>query len=193
MTSNKVTCGCEEATGNQMSCCGSSKGQSACCGAEERTSRRLLIEFLYIDLTTCDRCLDTDAILGEACADVALILRSAGYILDVRKILVETEAQAQQLKFASSPTIRINGHDIQLDFRESSCACCGDIAGVETDCRVWVWQGQEYTTPPKAMLIDAILRYIYGGVAKTKVASQVDGYQVPDNLKRFFAANSIRK
>jgi len=35
--------------------------------------------------------------------------------------------------------------------------------GRDVDCREWVYQGKEYTASPKAMIIDAIFREVYGG------------------------------
>ncbi|TWH45605.1 DUF2703 domain-containing protein [Sporomusa sp. KB1] len=159
-----------------------------CCTSGECQEKRLLIEFLYIDLEVCDRCLGTDASLEDAIIEVANVLKATGYEIEVRKILVESEQQALELGFVSSPTIRINGQDIQLDFKESLCESCGDVCGEDVDCRVWTWQGQEYTTPPKAMIVDAILRHVYGG----QQASQHIIKDVPDNLKKFFAAKVKR-
>lgn len=155
-----------------------------CCVTAEHQAKRLAIEFMYIDLTVCDRCLGADATLEEAIAEVANVLKATGHEIDVRKILVETEEQARALGFVSSPTIRIDGHDIQLDGKESLCESCGDVCGEEVDCRVWVWQGREYTTPPKAMIVDAILRHVYGGRQEARKPTA----DVPDNLKKFFAA-----
>ncbi|CQR70855.1 Ferredoxin [Sporomusa ovata] len=115
-------------------------------------------------------------------------MKATVYEIEVQKILVESEQQALKLEFVSSPTIRINGQDIQLDFKESLCESCGDVCGEAVDCRVWTWQGQEYTTPPKAMIVDAILRHVYGG----QQASQQVSKDVPDNLKKFFAAKAKR-
>ncbi len=158
-------------------------GQTNCCSRDSADST-IRIDFLYIDLTTCDRCLDTDTSLTEAIHEVENLLKSAGHTIELRKILVETEDRAEQLGFVSSPTIRINGCDIQLQTKESLCGCCGEIAGEDIDCRVWVWKEQEYTTPPKAMLIDAILRHVYGKGQGDRTKHTVN--PVPDNLKRFF-------
>ena len=79
---------------------------------------------------------------------------------------------------------RINGQDIQLNAKESLCESCGDVAGEDIDCRVWSWEGKEYSQPPKAMLVDALLRHVYG---RSQPAAQV-GRAIPENLKRFFAA-----
>ncbi|MBP2641486.1 MAG: hypothetical protein H6Q66_2437 [Firmicutes bacterium] len=168
---------------NQTTCC--------CAGQEPAKKQKILIEFMYIDLTTCDRCVGTDSSLEEAIVEASALLKSTGREIEVRKILVENEKQAQELGFISSPTIRMDGQDIQLEFKESLCGCCGEIVGEDIDCRVWVWQGKEYTTPPKAMLLDAILRHVYGqpqGVNKVAAAKQV-----PENLKRFFAAKNKQK
>jgi len=165
--------------------------QSSCCCAGQSAveTQKILIELMYVDLTTCDRCIGTDNSLDEAVAEASNLLKSTGREIKVRKILVETEQQAEELGFVSSPTIRINGQDIQLDFKESLCGCCGEIAGKDVDCRVWIWQGKEYTTPPKAMLLDAVLRGVYAPKQeKPKKMEQA----VPDNLKRFFAAKNRR-
>lgn len=183
-------CGCQSIDKPaQNGCCsGAAAGAVNCCVPGATIGKRLLIEFMFIDLTVCDRCLGTDASLEEAVAEVASVLKATGYEIEIRKMLVESEGQAEELGFVSSPTIRINGQDIQLEGKESLCESCGDVCGEDVDCRVWVWQGREYNTPPKAMIIDAILRHVYGGQQTTRQAFK----GVPDNLKRFFAAKSRR-
>ncbi len=71
--------------------------------------------------------------------------------------------------------------------RESLCESCGDLCGEEVDCRVWVYKGKEYNIPPKAMIIDAILREVYSD-KKAQLNDKVDRetYQLPENLRRFF-------
>lgn len=179
-------CGCESSVkpGTAGCCSGVAAKDVNCCTPEEHSEKRLLIEFMFVDLTVCKWCLGTDASLEEAVAEVANLLKATGYGIEVRKILVKTEEQARELGFVSSPTIRINGQDIQPDVKECLCESCGDVCGEEVDCRVWVWQGQEYTTPPKAMIVDAILRHVYGGQQGTQQITK----DVPDNLKKFFAA-----
>jgi len=174
------------------SCCAPN---STCCAPKgsvpklkkETGSKRLEIEFLYLDLSVCAPCQGTDASLEEAIVEVANVLKAIGVEVVVRKINVLSEEQARELKFVSSPTIRINGRDIQLDVKESLCESCGDLCGDDVDCRVWVYQGHEYTVPPKAMIIEAILREVYGGGKEVSNDTQWQG-DIPDNLKRFFAA-----
>ncbi len=164
--------------------------EKPCCSDEtsvdEARNKELRLEFMYIDLNVCERCLGTDSALNEAAAEIEDLLQSVGHKLEIRKILVETEEQAKLLKFISSPTIRINGRDIQMELQESLCESCAAICDTSVDCRVWNWQGKEYSSPPKAMIIDAILRAVYGG----HFAPEHEFTDLPANLKRFFAAKN---
>lgn len=145
---------------------------------------------MYLDLSQCTRCQDTEKVLEEAIAEVKRVLEATGAEVRVQKVHVESEQQAAELGFVSSPTIRINGNDIQMEVRENSCTSCGDICGEEVDCRVWVYQGKEYEAPPKGMIIDAILREVYGGTKSSTDYPAARAGNVPENLKRFFAAKS---
>ena len=164
---------------------------TGCCGSTEQNQveekNKIIIDFLYLDLSVCNRCQGTDQGLEEAIADVAKVLESAGVEIIVNKIHVNSKERAIQYRFVTSPTIRVNGRDIQMEFKESLCESCGDLCGDEVDCRVWVYKGKEYNVPPKAMIIDVILREVYGNTAEMsddKVNKK--SYQLPENLRRFF-------
>jgi hypothetical protein len=150
-------------------------------------TRNVAIDFLFLDLEVCERCRGTDANLDAALASVRGVLEAAGTDVHVTKTLVDTEEKARALGFASSPTIRVNGRDIALEFRESPCeseACaCADASGTAIDCRVWVHQGKEYTEAPVPMVIDAILRAVYGG---QPVSPHAPVREVPENLLRLY-------
>jgi len=176
--------GLAEAAGSPCHVPESKKGQS---GDRQARERRVDIEFMYLDTSVCTRCQGTEASLEEAVTEVARVLETAGIAVTVRKTHVRSEEQAKELGFISSPTIRINGRDIQPEVKETLCESCGDLCGEDVDCRVWVYQGKEYTAPPKAMIIDAILREVYGG-AKANQPEPSKGGALPDNLKLFFAA-----
>ncbi|MBA2519563.1 MAG: DUF2703 domain-containing protein [Chloroflexia bacterium] len=154
-------------------------------------TRELVIDFMYLDLETCTRCRGTDANLEAALADSTRVLDAAGVDVSVRKTLVASAEQARALGFVSSPTIRVNGRDIALELRESSCAECGEACGCDgdIDCRVWVWQGQEHTQAPTAMIVDAILREAYSNQERA-AASAPGAAGVPGNLERFFAGKA---
>ncbi|KYH33426.1 DUF2703 domain-containing protein [Neomoorella mulderi] len=186
----------ENQTSNNGCCCGvpSPGSPEKTAGQEIGTSlvtqdnqRTLDIEFLYLDLDACTRCRGTGRNLEEALNEVAGVLQATGIKVNLKKIHVQTEEQALALGFVSSPTIRINGRDIQLEVRESLCESCGDLCGEDVDCRVWVYQGKEYTEAPKGMIIEAILKHVYGGGMEAPAEREVPK-ELPDNLKRFFAA-----
>jgi Domain of unknown function (DUF2703) len=151
------------------------------------TSDRLRIEFLFLDLTSCTRCLGADRSLGSALDIVGEVLEATGVEVAVDKILVESAEQARALRFVSSPTIRVDGRDVALELRESSCGseACTDGCGDQIACRVWVHRGREYTEPPVAMIVDAILEHVYNGPSpRARVEAQ--SYELPANLARFF-------
>jgi hypothetical protein len=154
--------------------------------------RELSIDFLFLDLTTCTRCRGTDRSLDAALTQVASLLRAAGIgVVVVNKVQVLTEDQARDLRFVSSPTIRVDGADIALELRESSCGseACTDGCGDHIACRVWVYDGREYTEPPVGMVVDGILRHVYG----SEPAPAIGPYAVPENLRRFFAGRTGEK
>jgi Domain of unknown function (DUF2703) len=147
--------------------------------------RRLNIELLYLDMTECTRCVDAGSRLDEAVALLAPILAETGWEARVTKIHVTTEGQARELRFASSPTVRINGRDIQLDSRETVCGDCGKLCkDASVTCREWRYQDKWFTSPPKALFVEAMLKSMTGTEFPTRTAEPFD---VPENLKRFFA------
>lgn len=91
--------------------------------------------------------------MDEALREVAKVLETTRIEVKVNKINIHTKHLAEEYKFLGSPTIRINGRDIQMEFKESLCESCGDICGDVVDCRVWLYQGREYTVPPATMVI----------------------------------------
>jgi len=93
---------------------------------------------------------------------------------------------AVQYRFVSSPTIRVNGMDICTELKESDCKDCGDICGDSVDCRVFVYEGNEYEQPPAAAIIDGILHALYGAPAQMEQKS----YDLPENLINYF--NSLQ-
>jgi hypothetical protein len=150
------------------------------------------IELLALDLTTCTRCVGSQANLEQALATAQHVLQVTGHEVQVRTILIESEEQARQHHFVTSPTIRINGHDIALETVESHCDSCTNLCGCEegTNCRVWRYQGQEYTEAPVGMIVDALLREVYSGASSGDAPSFVS--ETPENLTRFFSSKPAK-
>lgn len=166
---------------DQNSCC-----QDNSCGCGENRKKEIVIDFLYLDLNVCERCQGTETNLDLAIRDVSTVLEAAGFDIKVNKVNIISKELANEYEFVSSPTIRINGKDIALDVKESSCKACGDLCGDDVDCRVWNYEGEEYTEPPKELIINAILKVVYG--EKAELEDKKAEYKVPDNLNKFFDA-----
>ncbi len=157
-------------------------------------TRTVEVDFLYLDLTTCSRCVGSDQSLHAALDLVRPTLAATGVEVALHKTLVASEEQARALRFVSSPTIRVDGWDIAGTLRESACADCGALCGCdgETDCRVWLYKGREYTEAPVGLIVEAVLGAVYGGVAS--VAHMARSYEdVPDNLKHFYAGKAANE
>lgn len=164
-------------------CCSNGKVQNeGFCSCGSSPVKSVEIEYLYLDLQTCDRCIGTDQVLEEVIAEITPALELAGYSIVYRKTLIATVQLAEQYRFLSSPTIRINGQDICRTVQESDCACCGEISGTAVDCRVFEYEGKTYEVPPKTMLAEALLR----GVFAPPQTEACRGYKLPENLKFFF-------
>jgi len=155
-------------------------------GAQDEKKRRVEIDFLYLDLEVCSPCRGTESNIEEALRDVAGILQATGVEVVVNKTHVQSLEQAIELGFLSSPTLRIGGKDLQLAFKENYCATCSQVSGTQTDCRIWLYQGQEYSAPPKAMIIEAVLQEVYGGSRSEATAKVVRPENALANLTRFF-------
>ena len=155
-------------------------------------TRQVGLEFLYLDLTICDRCIGTDSSLGRAVALLSPVLQEIGVELDVRKTLVESEDQARELGFTSSPTILVNGYDIASELRESRCAPCGDTCGGEdgVDCRVWEYNGTEYDQAPVGLIVDAVLAAAFGRPRGLRPSHQK---HLNENLERYFVSKSTNE
>ena len=147
----------------------------------------ITIDFLFLDLTTCTRCVGTGQSLETALGVVHDVLAATGVAVEVRRTLVETATQARELGFVSSPTIRVNGRDIALELKESPCGSepCGCGCGDDTACRVWGYRGEEYTEAPVGLIVDAVLGEVYGATSRAERADEA--YELPQNLVAFFA------
>jgi hypothetical protein len=152
------------------------------------TPKRLRVDLFFLDLTTCTRCRGTDQSFESALEVAHELLTATGTEVEVNKIHVASAEQARELRIERSPSIRVNGRDVVPELRESSCGseACTDGCGESIACRVWVHEGQEYTEPPVAMILDAILREVYAGSVVTHEA-EVMPDELPENLARFFA------
>jgi len=71
----------------------------------------------------------------------------------VRKVRVATQEEAERLRFPGSPTVRINGVDIDPAVKETR-----GVIG----CRVYTYGGRIYEHPPRDMILKALKRLVKG-------------------------------
>lgn len=145
-------------------------------------NKEVKIDYLYLDLETCERCIDTNKVLEEALKVIRPILEFIDYQLIYRKIEIQSIDYAEKYHFLSSPTIRVNGLDIYSSVSETRCECCSKISGKDISCRVYKQEEQIYEIPPIKILVEAILKAIY----TTSNEIQDSNYEVPQNIKNFF-------
>jgi len=150
--------------------------------------KTIVIDFLYLDLSTCERCMGTDQVLEDVRNELNLILKEKGIHLALKKTKIDSTEKAFQYHFLSSPTIRVDGIDILGDIKENICESCGEICGCTTLCRVFTYQGIDYNEPPRGMLKEGILRVIEGLGKKTKESK----YQMPGNIQNFLHRSSTK-
>ena len=158
---------------------------------QQLATRQIDLDFLFLDLNTCTRCVGTGQNLETAIETVKPMLSLMGVDLRVNKILIESPEQAQVHHFVTSPTIRLNGRDIALETIESRCDSCADLCGCDegTNCRVWLYQGQEYTEAPVALLAETILQEVFS-TSQQSTAEPTLYEDIPENLQHFFAGKA---
>ena len=157
--------------------------EKACSCGREAVTKTVLVEYLYLDLQTCERCVGTDRELDEVIMALTPALALAGYAVEYRKLEMTTREMATAHRFVSSPTIRINGRDLCATVSENDCGCCGEISETQVDCRVFEYGGERFEVPPKAMLAEGILSVVFGNSGEIKPAVE---YTLPENLRRFY-------
>lgn len=159
------------------------KDQDCSCGCTADSAKKVTVEYLYLDLETCDRCIGTDNVLDDVMMVLDPALKIAGFEVDYKKVEMKTAEIASQYQFLSSPTIRVNGADICQTVSENNCGCCGDISGTDVNCRVFEYNGQSYEVPPKEMLAEAVLSAVFGQAGDKCSCGE---YKLPENLKVFY-------
>lgn len=153
----------------------------------------LNIEFLFLDLKSCTRCIGTQQNLEKALQIVADALTATQTAVTLEKIHITSEAEAQAHQFVTSPTIRVNGRDIALETVESNCSDCSDLCGCAegTQCREWLYQGELYHEAPVGLIVEAVLQAVFATPATAEPAPTYTA--VPDNLKTFFAGKQAQE
>ncbi len=150
--------------------------------------RPVLVEFMALDLVVCDRCQGTDARVEAAVEKCRPVLEACGYDVVLKSIVVENEWMAEQFRFYSSPTIRVNGVDICPSIEENTCTCCSDMSDSPIKCRMYPFNGTFYEVPPVDLVVQGIMNAVVSGEV---VDPLEEPYELPENFAVFF--EGVRK
>ncbi len=172
-----------------MGCCEKNAGTT-----NNLAGKTLKVGFLFLDESVCEPCGGTSKAIVEAVEMLVKPLKSMCIDLQVEKIHVADKEIAIAEKFLSSPTIRVNGKDIDPARTEDDCPTCGTLAGDATSvsCRTWHWRDEVYQAAPIGKVVEEIMAAaLYSpdnedcDCNDNKEASD---FELPDNLKNFFEA-----
>ena len=161
-----------------------------------RPMNTLDIEYLFLDLTACTRCVSSAANLIAALELVHPVLAAMGVTVTMGQVHVASLADAQRERLVSSPTIRINHRDI-AEVQETACEECSAGCGCEggTLCRVWTYRGEQFTEAPVGYIVEAIMETVFACDDKQDqaLAQPEQLFDVPENLVRFFQRKLARQ
>jgi len=117
------------------------------------------IELLYI--LDCPWCLKTKELIRESLKELAVKA-------DIKEILIDSDEKTKKHNFVGSPTVRINGKDIQEEVSKGQCLPCEELVESTKEttefvkqecrcgCRIYFYEGRQYPYPPKEMIKEAI-------------------------------------
>jgi hypothetical protein len=98
-----------------------------------REQRTVAIDLLYGDLSSCGRCMDAAVNLEVALGALEGVLGTTGTRIEVHRTHVRSAAEAEDLGVVSSPTIRVQGREIELGPPSGECGSkcgCGCAPGI---------------------------------------------------------------
>jgi hypothetical protein len=156
--------------------------------AETYTRRTVTVDFLYLDNESCDRCMGTEDALEAALERVEPVLNALDVGITVRDIHVSTLEAAEATQLAVSPTIRVNGQDIQPNYIENTCESCGDLCerANNVECRLWQYRGEEHSTAPVGLLVESLVQAIAPDGMRSSEPRQSQADQLSSNVRDFF-------
>lgn len=105
------------------------------------------IELLYI--LDCPWCVRAKELIRRS-------LKGLKVKADIEEILIDSDEKAGKYNFVGSPTIKINGKDIQEEVSKGRCLPCEEFA----KCRIYFYKGKQYPYPPKEMIEEAIKKFV---------------------------------
>jgi len=118
--------------------------------------KKLKIEFRYYDKTSCERCASTDKSIKLTLKELKKAMKNSKLEIDLK------EKKLSKSKIRFSPTVLINGNDIENILNKNSksknnvCPDCCKLVGDSVNCRTFNYKGKSYDYMPKGMILEAI-------------------------------------
>lgn len=120
------------------------------------------VQLLYT--LDCPWCVKTKKLIKESLEELEVKA-------EVEEILIDTDEKAKKYRFVGSPTVRMNGKDIQEEVNKGQCLPCEKLAENEETaefvkqefrcgCRIYYYKGRLYPYPPEGMIKEAIKELI---------------------------------
>jgi len=119
-------------------------------------TKKLRIEFRYVDRDTCSRCRTTDKNVEMTVRGLRKALRESDIAVDFKTKKLPVS------KLAQSNSILINGKDVEelVNGKRtalfSACRGCSEIIESPCECRTYVYRGKKHSYIPQAMIREAI-------------------------------------
>ena len=119
-------------------------------------TKKLRIEFRYVDRNTCSRCRTTDKNVEKTVQGLRKALQETGVAIDFKTTKLPVSRLTQ------SNSILINGKDVEelvngrRNTRSSACQGCSKIMKNPCECRTYVYRGRKHSYIPRAMIHEAI-------------------------------------
>jgi len=119
------------------------------------------IELLYI--MDCPWCVKTKKLIKESLEELKVKA-------EVEEILIDSDEKAKKHSFVGSPTVRINGKDIQEEVSKDQCLPCEELVESTKEttefvkqecrcgCRTYFFKGKQYPYPQKEMIKEVIMK-----------------------------------
>jgi len=125
-------------------------------------SQKIIVEFLYFDQSHCLRCQMSEKSLEASLNHLKEAIQEVELEVELRKVPLTFEEEAQKKGFTTSPTIKINGKDVEEIIHgeprqtKSYCGSCSTFCGEDTECRTFSYDGKTYQYIPRKMIVEAI-------------------------------------
>lgn len=99
-----------------------------------------------VEVLVFEGCPNTDAALDQ----VRAAMKVAAVNAQLRVVLVQSEDDARRLRFLGSPSVRVDGMDVEASARMRS--------NFGLQCRIYAVDGRRRGTPPRRWIVEALQR-----------------------------------